>query len=110
MSLFLVATCAARTATVAPDARWLVGLWCPDDPTTLYAGTKVGLRPTRFNADGSYSTFEDEGRWRLEGGLLHILTGNRMRLVDSVEPLGRKRMARNHAHGEREIWRRCSRW
>jgi hypothetical protein len=109
-ALLLLAACAtARASEPQPDAAWLVGLWCPDHSPMTYAGVEVGLRPTRFKADGTYSTFEDAGQWRLAGERLDLLSGLRMRSVDRVERLGRNAMARHHDHGEREIWHRCTR-
>jgi len=105
----LLAFALAYCATVASDDRvWLVGTWCPDGRTT-YAGVEVGLWPTRFDADGTYATFEDEGRWRLQGGalLLEREIGMRVRRTERVEQLGADVMAWTIAHGEREIWRRC---
>jgi hypothetical protein len=109
LALLALAACAT---TSNPSSRWLVGNWCPEDPPTTYAGVSdVGLWPTRFNADGTYETFEDSGRWTLRANQLTRrapILGSFIRRRDRVERLGPDRMAWTWGFGERELWHRCS--
>ncbi len=102
---------AACTTTARPDSAWLVGNWCPEKDSTTYAGVShVGLWPTRFDAGGTYDTFEDQGHWELRGRRLtrrRPFPGVTFRSEDRVERLGPDLMAWTWESGERELWRRC---
>jgi hypothetical protein len=103
----LTVGCAAGREPPA-DERWIVGTWCSDGETR-HAGVLVVLRPMRFRGDGTYSTFEDEGRWTFASGRLHLVGGAMtVHRTGRVERLGSDRMAWTDDHGEREVWRRCA--
>lgn len=104
---------AAAGCVTAPSPRngWLVGHWCAENRSTTYAGVSgVGLSPTRFEADGTYRTFEEVGRWELKGPRLirtYPFMRGTFRANDRVERLGPDLMAWTWDSGRRELWRRC---
>jgi hypothetical protein len=102
-----LAGCTTASNHRAPDRGWIVGRWCPEG-RLVHAGMGVMLRPTLFNDDGTYSTFEERGRWQLEGVRLLRLSQHNVRYDQLVERLGRNRMARSLAGDPRQIWRRCT--
>ena len=113
MRFFLALAClplAACATSARPDHVWLIGNWCPDEPTTNYGGVEVGQWPTQFAADGTYDTFEGEGIWEVRGRTLirrRDIGPGIMRTNDRVERLGPDRMAWTWQTGQRELWRRC---
>ena len=109
--LVLPAVALAACATTArPDSAWLVGNWCPDHLSSSYIGMRVGLWPTRFDENGQFETFEDNGTWDLRGHRLHRRSrfGDDAILHDDrVERLGSDVMAWTRGFGVRELWHRC---
>lgn len=64
----LVAGCVTPSAP-RPSA-WLVGLWLGEDEGVEFPLACASGLPIRYTASGGYETFEERGRWRLDGDRL----------------------------------------
>lgn len=111
LALLPLLALAACATTARPSRAWLVGNWCPEDSSTTYAGAAhVSLRPTRFDANRTYRTFDERGRWELHGQLLRLqlwYIHDTLITEGRIERLGPDRMTWTLSAGVRTLWRRC---
>jgi hypothetical protein len=116
--VIILAGCAGAGSSL-PGARlptkpWLVGFWVPAGE---HCDSDAGVR---FGADGTWSVFDEEGSWHLDGNRLISLTTRRgepgaaeekvtpiERNEARVEILGADRYISHRANGEVMELRRC---
>ena len=70
-ALLLTACGRTSTAAAAPDAQWLLGRWVLAQGSRERSLAACDSHSAIFySADGTYSLWEEDGRWKLQGDRL----------------------------------------
>ena len=116
-SAFLAAACSTTggSGSGTPTAQWLVGTWLLIEhylefPLACSSGLQI-----RYDADGTYHLFGENGTWHLQGDRLietavesdeeDVQPGHTV--VNRIRRAGRNRMLKTFEDGETETFLRC---
>lgn len=124
LGIALIALNLAGCATTAggaggPTAAWLVGTWLEIGPDLVFPLACASGLPIRYERDGRYVLFEEDGSWHLDGERLtetalvahegtdpaEVQIGRP--IVSRVERTGADAFRKVLADGSAETFRRC---